>query len=322
MPLPGAVRPARPGAERQRVRRLAACCVLALAASAGVPARADGEPAARASSEFRQLALGLRRTPRPVRSDFAVAVLREMIAMYRAEIKPGDLAVDDSAYARWSRSVSGFADQLQAAADRIAPGTPVAILSGPDGDVYLEVQGRPIIVSAPRMARQAALERSIVAHFCDQYPCDGLIEGYSERSGERIDALPHWQFRVGPVPSCSTGTGLELLFNSERRLLEKRELCRQLFAELAALARALAAAQRRGVALEWDQLRLQAVDAATTQVLVNRAGDGLALSLPTLAASPRLLGSVLPWLISATEGAGHRGILLVVTNTEDLVPGW
>ena len=39
-----------------------------------------------------------------------------------------------------------------------------------------------------------------------------------------------------------------------------------------------------------------------------------------LAASPRLLELVLPWLIGVVEGGGQQGIRLVVTNVEDLLP--
>lgn len=240
--------------------------------------------------------------------------------MYREELKPGDIAADASPYARWSRSVASFADRLEADAGRIAPATPVAILSGPGGEIYLEVQGRPIMLSAPRPSRQTLLERRIVAHFCGLYPCDGLVADYSERRDDRIATLPHWRFRVGPVPSCNTGTGLELLFNSERQLMDKRELCRRLFAELAALAQALATAQRRGVALEWERLRVDAVAAGPAAVLLNRDGDRLELAAPVLAASPRLLELVLPWLIGVVEGGEQQGILLVVTNVEDLLP--
>lgn len=278
-------------------------------------------PGQESISDFHQLAANLRKTPRAVRADFALAAIAELLAIYRVETSPGKLAVDSDKKAQWVRGVEDYSHTLRQLARSITPNTSVRIQRGEDAFIYLQVNGRPVILGSPRANQQALYERKVIAHFCGQYPCDGLIDGYSERRADRIDTLPHWRFRVGPVPSCSTGDGLELMFNSHLELLEKREICKQLFRELAALARALARQRARGVVLDWAQITVRDVPASRLdEVVLNAGGETIQMALPGCAASPKLLSRVLPWLMSRAQGEAYHGVLLVVTNTEELIP--
>ncbi len=287
----------------------------ALVLSQGVVAETE-----RVTSEFEQLALNLRRTPRDIRADFAIAAIAETAAMYQREYNRARNS-DRARLVHWAAGVQDYAARLAAFGDHITPHSAVGIQLGLDSHIHLQAQGEVAILSAPRPSQQRLLEQRITRHFCSQYPCDGLIEGYSPGPGGAIETLPHWTFRLGPVPSCNSGDGLELMFSSSASLLEKRKLCKQLFREFVRLAAALAEQSGKGVELDWQAVAVRpGVVPGREQVLLNDR-KSLELSLPASGASPRLLARVMPWLRTKAEGQGSHGIMLVVTNTESLLPG-
>ncbi len=270
--------------------------------------------------QFQQLALNLRHTPRDIRADFAVAAIAETAAMYRLEYNQAQSSGSEN-LAAWAGGVRDYAARLAAFGDHITPHSAVGIQRGADSHILLQARGRLAILSAPRPQQQRLLEQRIIRHFCSQYPCDSLIAGYSPEPVGAIETLPHWTFRLGPVPSCNSGDGLELMFGSTESLLEKRKLCKQLFSEFVRLAGALAQQSSKGIELDWQVLAVrQGVGGGRERVSLN-ARDSLELSLPACGASPQLLARVMPWLRTKVEGHGNHGIMLVVTNTESLLSG-
>lgn len=123
-----------------------------------------------------------------------------------------------------------------------------------------------------------------------------------------------------PFPACNTGDGLELMYGNNDQLLKKRDVCKQLFTELALLAEALTQKQQQGVSVEWHRVSIEsAPDAGHHRVILNDQGDSLELALPACAASTELFGRVLPWLRSKVAGEADQSILLVITNAEYLL---
>jgi hypothetical protein len=279
---------------------------------------ADAEP--EKLSKFQQLALNLRQTPRDIRADFAAVAIAETAAMYRVEYARAQAySGNSSSLAAWARGVEDYAARLAALGTSISPHSSISIQRGMDSHIHLQVRGEVAILSAPRMHQQQMLEERITRHFCSQYPCDSLIEGYSPATDRGIETLPHWTFRLSPVPSCNSGDGLELMFSNDTSLLKKRSVCKQLFGEFARLATALAEQSGKGVELDWQLLAVHPGTAGGKERVFLNDRDSLELSLPACGASPQLLARVMPWLRTKAERQGNHGVMLVVTNTEGLV---
>ena len=270
--------------------------------------------------EFQQLALNLQKTPRAIRADFAIAAIAETVALHKRETGANSFHSDSNKLNHWARSVDDYTRHLSALAKSITPNTSVRIRQGRDSRIQLQLNNQVVIISSPRLNQQALLEQTITQHFCSQYPCDSLIEGYTSSRSERIETLPHWKFTLSPVASCNSGDGLEFLFSNNDKLLKKRNICKQLFRELTLLAAALAEREAKGIEVEWYQLDIHsASDAGNHVVSFNTRGDTLQLAIPACAGSPKLIKRILPWLVSKADGQGYQGILLVVTNTEELI---
>jgi hypothetical protein len=270
--------------------------------------------------DFQQLALNLQKTPRSIRADFAIAAITEAIALHRRETGSGRLHSDSGKLEHWASSVDDYTRQLSVLVKSITPTTSVRIRQGQDSRIQLQLNSQVVIISSPRVNQQALLEQTITQHFCSQYPCDSLIEGYASRRSERVDTLPHWQFTLSPVASCNSGDGLELLFSNNDKLLKKRNICKQLFRELTLLAAALAERETKGFKVEWYQLEIHSSkNGGNNVVRFNAQSDTLQLAIPACASSPGLIKRILPWLVSKADGQGYQGILLVVTNTEELI---
>lgn len=272
-------------------------------------------------SDFQQLAHNLRQTPRDIRADFAAVAIAETAAMYRREYARAQAyAGGNNSLAAWAKGTQDYATRLAALGTSITPHSQVIIQRGMDSHIHLQARGEVAILSAPRIHQQRVLEQRITRHFCSQYPCDSLIENYSEGSDSGIETLPHWTFRLSPVPSCNSGDGLELMFTSDIALMKKRNLCKQLFGEFARLATALAKQSSKGMEIDWQLLSVRPGLTGGKELVLLNSRDSLQLSLPACGESPQLLARILPWLRTKAEQQGHHGIMLVVTNTESLVP--
>jgi hypothetical protein len=307
---------------RQNYLALASIVLLLCTLFAAWPIAAQGDKEALTElTDFQQLALNLRRVPRAIRADFAAVAVAEAMALYRLESARTQGAGKGSKLAGWSRGVDGYVAQLSAFEAAITPHSQVNIQLGADSQVYLQTHGAVVILSSPRAHQQELLEQRITRHFCSQYPCDSLIEGYTAASHNAVETLPHWTFQISPIPSCSSGDGLELLFADNVDLLKKRDMCKQLFTDFARLAAGLATQAERGVVIDWGFFRVEAHPGmALDRVTLNARGDVIELALPAVAASPSMVKRALPWLISKAENQPYCGINLVITNAEALMP--
>jgi hypothetical protein len=221
---------------------------------------------------------------------------------------------------RWYRNVGQYADQLQATAASITPATAVGIHKSEGGYIFLSLGGQPVIIGGPRPGQQPSLEQAILQHFCSQYPCDSLVPGFSGGQGRDIETLPHWEFSIEPVPTCSSGDGLALVFNRSTQMLKKRELCKQLFEELVLLADAITLQRENGVSVDWHAFKLEGTpDSGRGLITLNENGDAIELDIPACATSPALIRRILPWLKSRVAGDASGQVYLVVTHSEELM---
>ncbi len=285
---------------------------------------ADAENPAPAS-RLSQLGMALADAPESMRADFAVIAIAHMAEAQRAEAERARLEAPQLAQdrdpTRWAGAVDAYVAELLAIAGRISPQKSLLIKTGAANDVYLIIDGTPVMVSGPVATQQAAFEQQIIERFCTLYPCNELLAGYQAplppSQPDRSDT--HWSFSQDAGPVCSSADGLEFQFRVMENLAGYRKACAQIVAELDTLVRGIAHSRSSGVRVDWNSLAIHALPGSEHhQVTLNTAGAVILAPLPGLAATPRLLTLLGPWLVSRVSGNSYR--LVVINADRHLAP--
>ena len=126
-------------------------------------------------------------------------------------------------------------------------------------------------------------------------PRQGLLAALESSSVAMVAVRPNWSFSAqGPVCSYQ---GINVRFESQKNLANSRQICEQFFHEVMTLTDELAWQQRHGVAIEWEDLDIQATPHRSEHmVALNAIGDAVLVAVPLLYRSPDLLQQVLPWI--------------------------
>lgn len=262
----------------------------------------------------------LQSAPLALRSDFALAVLSELIPVYRREavrarsdFQRASMKADSS---RWAAAVDALVREMQLLLDGLLPETPVQV-SAPDAQtLYVIVDGSPVLLTGPRVNENTLLEQRVLERFCSRNDCNDLIGDRQHEAsvGGHSESAALWRFNDPAGPVCASGDGLELQFRNDSKLQEKREACAQIIAELNVLANRLRSTIRRGKTVDWNRLVIQATSGTDLQrVVLNGEGDYVLMSLPSLQRAHTLFVQTLPWLAARV---GDKRYNLVILNTD------
>jgi hypothetical protein len=264
-----------------------------------------------------QLAVRVADEPVPLQSDLARIALTELAAVYADEAKQARYEMrhraKKPALRRWSVAVQKLADDYAALAESVTPSTPIQVSIGPEGSLYLQLDGKLVVVSSPRMNEQSAFEQRVVERFCNLNRCTDLLDAtvLPVPAKTRITrAATLWSFSQNAGPTCISRDGLEFMFRNSDKLVQKREACARAVAELNILAAALAQETATGTRVDWGQLAVHAQVDGDEQVVFNDSGYHLRLPLPTLAPRRELLKRVRPWLAAKVEGTPVTFVIL------------
>ena len=270
-----------------------------------------------------RLAIAVSDAPAPVRVDFAVAALSEMVIAHRKEAERARRDARNNrasrSPARWAVAVDAYAADLMAVVDSVTTDTAVAIEIGPDNCVSLDIAGKPVMVSFPKTLQQLVFEQRVIERFCNLYRCEDLVAEYqrTEPSPQLKNSAPRWSFseRAGPV--CATDDGLEFQFQDTVNLSRKRDACRQIVAELNALAAVIAEQLSAGVGIDWNRIAIHPLSGEDQQLVeLGDNGGSIRMPLPALAATSQLFTLVRPWLAAKVKG---KDVRQVVINAERLM---
>lgn len=311
--------------------RFLTCGAVLVLACLGLPSAAGADAAA---APLARLAQSLSTAPAPLRADLAQAALIELSDAYARE---ADAARADQARApkgrdlrRWAAAIDTLARDYATLAETVTPSTPVTLRIGPDRVLYLNVAGTPVAVSGPRPREQAALERRILARYCQLNLCDSdafaaiadptapdPAAAMPGTPAPMLRIVPHqshaatyWSFSpAGPV--CATDDGLEFQFNNAEDLGHKRAACAAVVADLNRLADALALQLSRGMRIDWEAVEVHDTpDGELQRVTLNRSGAELFLRAGALAGAPELVALSRPWLAARARGDRHHLVIL------------
>lgn len=296
---------------------------LMLSFATAMPVRSDNGLSATAAGtrgigRIQQIAAGLREAPNEARADFALAALTGLIEAYdretaraRAELRSGSRNRD---LARWIRGVNAMILDLQRLLDGLKPETPVRISTPDSHTVYLIVDGTPVLLNGPRTGEQGLLEQQVLDYFCSRNYCDDLVGGEHFESAvtEVTQAMPPlWRFSDLGGPVCASGDGLELQFSDATDLVRKREVCTQLVTDLHVLVATLRTSAAGGTRIDWPTLAvIPDLYTGEQQLVLNAAGDAVALSAPHLENAPAFLKAAMPWVAARVDDRQYNLVIL------------
>jgi hypothetical protein len=237
-----------------------------------------------------------------LRGEFAAIALTNLTEAYIAEAQLARAEARTTGHnanlSGWSAMVDYYARQLPALLADIEMGLPVRLMIGGQQELAITVADRTVIVSPPRLNQQSAFEQSILLDFCTAHGCEQFSPGNASPEAIPVATVavrPDWTFSVqGPV--CSYA-GIHVRFDNDKNLANSRRICEQFLREITTLTDELAWQQRHGVAIEWDDLDIQATPHRPEHMIaLNSIGDSLLVTVPLLYRSPGLLQDVLPWI--------------------------
>lgn len=219
---------------------------------------------------------------------------------------------------RWSSATFNYASWLQGLGDGLEQAPRVAVGFGSDGLVQVFIADIPVLITGPRLGNMA-MERDIVKAYCARERCEITPSRPEQRSSEPDGhhQLSTWDFDDKLGITFNTSEGIQFVFTDMSDRYRKQAVCLEFVEELKFVAQSLAAAQRDGHRIGWSYLGLKhnAGD-EKHKVIINRRGDFLRLSLPSLGRMPSLWGQSRGWLRAKVEGREYRQ---VIEGAESLV---
>jgi hypothetical protein len=295
-----------------------------LCASTSPPAAAGGRIHVQ-PPQLALLARHLQQLDATARWEFASITLEVLQAVYRRELQA---AAQERAgrtgqrakLARWRRATGELVAELQAARQRLDGGAPFSVYADPQHQVLIVVDGRPILVSGPRLETEQAIERQVIARFCAFNDCSVLAAEALARPEPAASGAGVWVLAANAPPTFEVEGVLRCEFQDLGQRRRKGEACRRVADESLQLAEAMQAAQRQGYRIDWDWLATSPPSPAVPgQVVVNRDGAYLALPSGTLARLHPADWQTLLARLRAADDAGLRD--LVLRHAERLLQG-
>ena len=165
--------------------------------------QAPEESAPVALSRFERTVAWLQRAPAEQQTDFSLAALAELAAVYMAE---ADLARAGSASPEgsprpgllgWSVAVDEYANQLLLVLDEVEQGQAVSLRLSHLGPAIVAVADRVVILGHPRADQQGAFEQQVLADFCSRHDCGPVTTAAA--TSARPEPIPVTVVRVNPV---------------------------------------------------------------------------------------------------------------------------
>lgn len=257
---------------------LSAAYPAASCAAAAAPGRVVLQP-----PRLAQLARQVQSMPATAQWDFAATTLEVLVEAYAEELataateRPSD-AARRAKLARWRQATSDLTGRLQQARARLDEGAEFAVFVDPQHQVFVIVDHMPIAITAPRPEAERAIERQVLASFCQTVECPG-DEAADDAAASHEPPPGAWALNQRAAPAFEVGTVLRCEFTDLGQRHARAAACQRLATEIEGLATALRDAARRGYTVDWAALAATRRDAMLADQIYITAG-GAYLDLP------------------------------------------
>jgi len=261
-------------------------------------------------SVLMQVVDSLREAPAQLHMDFAALTLEAMVQAYEDELETsGQGRSADAARARrlgrWQQATAIQLQELHQALQWLAVAQQVRARADRQGQVLLLLDGRPVLVSWPRMSDRHVREARLVERFCALHPCgETHAEGSARVTHEAGDVRGSWSFSQDRRPAWESESGVRCEYPDMRDRPVREARCQALTAELESLARVLAQVRREGGRIEWQTIRVHDEPGGGQRVTVNEREDYLLLPPGLLSSRALIWPAAGRWL--ERRGVGER----------------
>ncbi len=147
---------------------------------------------------------------------FAEVAIALMIEAFEAELGSdvADAQRGGPADPGWRAGTRAYVEQLRRIAASISAGPPIEMLRETHGGVRLVIGREQVMLNAPRLRDQAALERSVAEHVCRFSACNEAGSTVEERVDRRMaESGGAWEFGSNQRPAFTSGDGLRCIFS-------------------------------------------------------------------------------------------------------------
>jgi len=238
---------------------------------------------------------------------FAEVALRALIAVNRAELsrRPDQ----DPGPVGWRGGAAQFVARLELAYAQLENRRDVIVIRERRGVVRLTLDDEQVMLSAPRLSAQDALDARIAEEMCRELECDVVSPAPDVVDEHARQVRQEWIFGDNFGPTLSTSDGLNCAFQDTLHLRLKERTCTNILRELRLLGDALRAVVQHGSVLAWDVLALVDAKGSPTRVVYAQDGSFFNLELRYLQASPVIWREAIPWLQARLRG--HAGYYMI-----------
>lgn len=306
----------RPAGGRGRVSALVLLVATLGAAHAAVPS-APGLPAPRHALTVEPVAAlvaRLREAHAIERLRFAALALDELAQSYSEALADSHddtrPAPDPHALERWRSAARESVRRAREQAGALALAADAQMFIDPGMVLRFIIDGRTIIVDDPDLGESTGLNTRVVRRYCAVAPCPGVFGPLDDAPSDSTRVWTSWSFGAREAAVLETSIGLDFRFADRERLAERKRGSVAFVEALARSAAELAWFRDRGIPVEWDVLHLAAGPDGAAVLVVNAAGDYLALTVrpPALPREPlarwyraTLAGRRFRWVFEGAE---------------------
>ncbi len=255
---------------------------------------------------------------------FAEVAIALMIEAFEAELGSdvADGQRGGAADPGWRAGTRAYVEQLRRIAASISAGPPIKMLRETHGGVRLVIGREQVMLNAPRLRDQAALERSVAEHVCRFSACNEAGSTVEERVDRRMaESGGAWEFGSNQRPAFTSGDGLRCVFADRRHLNLKKNACIGLVRELRLLAEALTALKAQGETINWLELAILQTGPGNPQKIIYSAQRRYVnMHLPNLLHAETIWRQAIPWLRANVIGRQMQYVIDLPDQLAYLTP--
>ncbi len=246
-------------------------------------------------------------------AQFASVAIALMIEAYEAELDrnvaeslPG--GVEGSG---WRAGTRSYVEQLRRIGQSIAARPAIEMIREAHGGVRLVIGHEQLMLNAPRIRDQAALERRVAEHVCRSFSCGEPGTTIEERVEQRMaQSGGAWEFGSNKQPAYASGDGLRCVFADQRHLRLKKNACINLVRELRLLAEALTALRARGETIDWHDLAILPAGPGNPQkIIYSTARRYVSMHVPNLLHAEAVWRQAIPWVRAHAIGREMQHVI-------------
>ncbi|MCG8324750.1 MAG: hypothetical protein MI673_04470 [Thiotrichales bacterium] len=270
-------------------------------------------PARLQNTKLFRLARYIQTRPRDRLIQFVRISLDAMAGLYHGEAlearrKSASDDRDRDKLIRWSRNSLAFANQLEALNKSVTRNSNVELYFESFGELYLLINGKPVLISSPVINQQKDLEQRIIERVCGKMQCDSTwLEPPEDEKIRSLWVYAQWEIEDKQQHVFKTKSGLNFIFDDLQDKKRRQHVCLNIARDLNLVADTLLDAKEKGLFIDWGYMYLNVIPGTEKyELIINQFKDAIRLSLtaiPYLNDYPQV---AIPWLQARIEFRDHQ----------------